>query len=119
MKERFAETPEPPYYAVIFSSIKSEDDEGYGSMAEKMFELAREQPGYLGIETAQDGDRFGITVSYWRDEDSIAAWKRDVRHLAAQTMGIDRWYTHYEIRVAKVDRAYSGPAGRTVNSQLP
>jgi|TARA_R110000868_G_scaffold411318_1_gene703089 heme-degrading monooxygenase HmoA len=112
---RFAETPTPPYYAVIFTSLLSENDEGYGAMGEAMHALALEQPGCLGAESARDADNLGITVSYWRDEESIAAWKGLARHLVAQKLGIDRWYTHYELRVAKVERAYSGPEGRSVD----
>ncbi|SDL77662.1 antibiotic biosynthesis monooxygenase family protein [Maricaulis salignorans] len=112
---RFATTPEPPYYAVIFTSLLAENDEGYGAMADAMYALALEQPGCLSAESARDADRVGITVSYWRDEESIAAWKGLARHLVAQKVGIERWYTHYELRVAKVERAYSGPEGRSVD----
>jgi heme-degrading monooxygenase HmoA len=113
--DRFSKTPAPPYYAVIFTSLLAENDEGYGAMADAMYALALEQPGCLGAESARDADRLGITVSYWRDEESIAAWKGLARHLVAQKMGIERWYTHYELRVAKVERAYSGPEGRSVD----
>ena len=75
-----------------------------------MAELAQVMPGYLGIESARGPDGFGITVSYWRDEASIAAWKRESEHVLAQERGQREWYAHYELRVARVDRAYSGPA---------
>ena len=84
-------------------------------MAEKMFNLALEQPGCLGAESAKDADGLGITVSYWKDEESIANWKNVSKHLEAQKMGISKWYSRYEWRVAKVDRAYSGPKGREVH----
>ena len=77
-----------------------------------MFELALEQPGCFGAESTRDADGLGITVSYWKDEASIAAWKAQAKHLVAQKMGIEQWYAHYELRVAKVERAYSGPEGR-------
>lgn len=102
----FARTPEPPYYAVIFSSRRTDGDNDYGSMAEKMAALAARQPGYLGAESVRGIDGFGITVSYWASAESIVAWKADVEHTAAQEMGKARWYEHYEIRVAKVERAY-------------
>jgi heme-degrading monooxygenase HmoA len=92
----------------------SDDDAGYREMGEKMFELARQQPGCFGAETARDDTQFGITVSYWDSEESIAAWKQNAKHLVAQNMGIERWYTHYELRIAKVGRSYSGPVGRSV-----
>lgn len=106
----FADTPEPPYYAVIFSSKRTQGDDGYGAMAERMVELAARQPGFLGVETARGDDGFGITVSYWSSEKAIAAWKADAEHLAAQRFGILKWYEHYEIRVAKVERAYGKPS---------
>jgi len=111
---RFARTPAPPYYAVIFTSQASADDAGYDQMAKRMVEMAVEAPGALGVESTRDADGLGITVSYWRDEASIAAWKAAAEHEAAQRMGIARWYDRYELRVAKVERAYSGPEGRKV-----
>lgn len=99
-----ADTPEPPYWAVIFTSLRTEGDNGYGVMADAMERLARQQPGFLGIESARDG--LGITVSYWRDLESIAAWKADARHLAAQEKGRADWYAGYQVRVARVERDY-------------
>jgi heme-degrading monooxygenase HmoA len=102
----FARTPEPPYYAVIFLSQRASGDKGYGEMAEKMMALASRQPGFLGAESVRGADGFGITVSYWASAEAIADWKADIEHAAAQAMGKDVWYEHYEIRVAKVERAY-------------
>ena len=101
-----AATPEPPYYAVIFTSRRTEGDRGYGAMAERMVALAARQPGFLGVESARGADGLGITVSYWRDEASIAAWKRDTEHRQAQDAGQRTWYADYQVRVAKVERAY-------------
>jgi heme-degrading monooxygenase HmoA len=109
---RFAATPKPPYYAVIFTAQRTEGDHGYGAMADRMMELALAQPGCLGAESTRDEDGLGITVSYWRDEASIAAWKAEAEHLTAQRLGRERWYSHYEMRIAKIERAYSGPEGR-------
>ncbi len=81
-------------------------------MGEKMFELALKQPGCFGAESTRDTEGVGITVSYWKDEQSISQWKANVQHLAAQRSGMERWYEHYELRVAMVERAYSGPKGR-------
>ncbi|MEJ2346163.1 MAG: antibiotic biosynthesis monooxygenase [Gammaproteobacteria bacterium] len=94
---------EPPYFAVIFTSLRSEADAGYADMARRMEELARRQPGFLGIESARR-DRFGITVSYWRDEASIEAWKNDMEHQEAQRLGRERWYSRYAVRIARVER---------------
>jgi heme-degrading monooxygenase HmoA len=108
----FAQLPKPSYYAVIFSSLRTpggSDDKktwGYGKMADRMVELAKEQPGYLGVESARGIDGFGITVSYWQDEAAIRNWKAHAEHLMAQETGIRHWYEHYELRVAKVERAY-------------
>ena len=108
----FATTPEPPYYAVIFTSRRTEGDNGYDAMMDVIANLSVEQPGYLGRESARTADGFGITVIYYKDEASIVAWKANAKHLAAQKIGKQRWYSHYEMRVAKVERAYSGPEGR-------
>jgi heme-degrading monooxygenase HmoA len=102
----FAETPQPPYYVVTFSSIRTADDQGYGAMADRMAELALQQPGCLGAESARDADGFGITNSYWADEESLKAWKQVASHLAAQRIGRDRWYRQYKDRIARVERAY-------------
>lgn len=101
------ETPEPPYVAVIFTSRRTAGDHGYAAMAERMDELAAEQPGYLGIESARDG--LGITVSYWTDEAAAQAWKQVAEHRAAQELGKRRWYEAYTVRIATVTRSYSGP----------
>jgi heme-degrading monooxygenase HmoA len=101
-----AVTPEPPYFAVIFTSRRTDGDRGYGDMAERMVALAARQPGFLGIESARGADGLGITVSYWRDDASITAWKRDVSHQQAQRAGQQTWYADYQVRVARVERAY-------------
>ena len=112
MPEGFASTPEPPYYAVIFTSQRTESDDGYEAMAQAMYELALKQPGCLGAESTRGEEGLGITVSYFVDEASICAWQQNARHLVAQRLGKERWYSHYEVRVAKVERAYRGPEGR-------
>ena len=109
---RFALGLTPPYYAVIFAARQTDDLAGYAEMAALMMDLAQDQDGCLGVESTRDDEGFGITVSYWRDEDAIRAWKAHAKHQAGQKLGKDRWYEHYELRVAKVERAYSGPEGR-------
>ena len=100
-----AATPEPPYYAVIFTNLQTADLEGYEEASARMLELAAGMPGYLGVEAAREG--LGITVSYWTDLESIAAWKRQAEHLAAQGDGRRRWYRQYATRIARVERAYT------------
>ena len=112
MPDGFAKTPEPPYYAVIFTSKRTEGDHGYEAMAQAMFDLALQQPGCLGAETARGADGVGITVAYFTDDASIKNWKQNAQHLVAQKLGKERWYSHYELRIAKVERAYAGPDGR-------
>ncbi len=97
----FAATPKPPYYAVIFTSVRAEGDRGYVQMASRMVELARKQEGFLGVESARE--EIGITVSYWRDRESIERWKTDAEHRIAQKYGKEKWYTAYRIRIAKVE----------------
>lgn len=101
-----ATTPEPPYYAVIFTSLRTPLEAGYGEAAERMVELAAAQPGFLGVESARGADGLGITVSYWRDEDSIRLWREHVEHRLARDAGRRDWYERFAVRVAKVERAY-------------
>jgi heme-degrading monooxygenase HmoA len=105
----FASTPPPPYYAVIFTSTRTAIDEGYGGVAERMVELASQQPGFLGVESTRGVDGLGITVSYWASEEAIRAWHANAEHRIAQLTGREKWYEHFETRVARVERAYSGP----------
>ena len=100
------QSPKPPYYAVIFTSKRTEGDHGYAAMAERMEALANEQPGFLGIESARTLEGFGISATYWKDEASARAWKQVARHLEAQRAGRERWYAGYRVRVAKVEREY-------------
>ena len=95
--------PEPPYYAVIFTSERTEGDHGYADTAQRMVELARRQPGFLGVDSARD-DELGITVSYWRDLDSIRAWRAQAEHAEARRLGRERWYRRFTLRVARVER---------------
>lgn len=101
-----AQLPAPPYYVVIFTSKRTAGDNGYGEMAEQMVKLSAQQPGFLGVESVRGADGVGITVSYWRDLESIRAWKANGEHLKAQDAGRAKWYEHYEVRIAKVERAY-------------
>ncbi|MCC8362623.1 antibiotic biosynthesis monooxygenase [Lysobacter sp. A6] len=106
----FAALPDPPYYAVIFSSLRNgEDEPGYAEAADRMLALAEQQPGYLGAETVRGSDGFGITVSYWASEAAISAWKHQADHAATRAHGRNHWYAHFELRVAKVERAYGKP----------
>jgi heme-degrading monooxygenase HmoA len=99
-----ANTPVPPYYAVIFTSERTPVDEGYTSMSDRMVALAKVQEGFLGLESARN--EIGITVSYWKDLESIRKWKMNVEHLEAQTSGRRKWYQHYKVRICLVERDY-------------
>ncbi|MCL2657888.1 MAG: antibiotic biosynthesis monooxygenase [Betaproteobacteria bacterium] len=99
-----AKTPTPPYYAVIFTSIRTPVDEGYSDMAAAMLAAARKQPGFLGVENARE--EVGVTVSYWDSLASIAAWKKDAEHLIAQKLGREQWYASYKTRICRVERDY-------------
>jgi heme-degrading monooxygenase HmoA len=99
-----ASTPAPPYYAVIFTSLRTGTADGYGEMAEAMMELAKTQPGFLGVESAREG--LGITVSYWESLEAIKNWKQNSDHLLAQRYGREKWYSHYKTRICKVERDY-------------
>lgn len=107
MTDALAKLPKPPYYSVIFTSRRNaHDDAGYGAAAERMAELAAQQPGYLGVESVRGADGVGITVSYWASEDAIRAWRAQVEHAATREHGRKHWYDAYELRVARVERAY-------------
>ncbi|SJL84604.1 antibiotic biosynthesis monooxygenase family protein [Vibrio palustris] len=99
-----AQTPKPPYYAVIFTSIRTPVDDGYGDMANRMIELASQEPGFLGVESARE--EVGITVSYWQDLDSIQRWKANAEHREAQRLGHEKWYASFKTRISKVERDY-------------
>ncbi len=119
-----ARVPEPPYWAVIFTSRRRSpgadsgggaqampvDDAGYQAAAERMVALAAQQPGYLGIDSVRGADQVGITVSYWADLESIAAWRRHSEHVATREAGRAAWYDRYELRIARVERAYGWTA---------
>ena len=109
MPSAFARTPEPPYYAVIFTSQRTDVDDGYGAMGDRMVELASQQPGFLGVESVRDASGLGITVSYWSSLEAIAAWKAHAEHRIAQSTGRKKWYAHFETRVARVERTATGP----------
>ncbi len=99
-----ANTPKPPYYAVIFTSIRTEVDNGYGATAQRMVELALQMPGCLGAESARE--EVGITVSYWQDLESIKNWKYQMEHVEARDKGREIWYSKYKLRIALVERDY-------------
>jgi heme-degrading monooxygenase HmoA len=99
-----APTPEPPYFAVIFTSLRTAGDDGYAAMAEIMDALAAAQPGFLGIESAHEG--LGITVSYWDSLEAIQAWRQNAQHKLAQRKGYQSWYKSFKIRICKVERDY-------------
>lgn len=99
-----ATTPKPPYYAVIFTSIRTDVDQGYHRAAKRMLELAEQQPGFLGIESARE--EIGISVSYWSDIDAIKNWKSNTEHQQAQQNGRNTWYASFKLRIAKVERDY-------------
>ncbi|MEB2785656.1 antibiotic biosynthesis monooxygenase family protein [Algoriphagus persicinus] len=99
-----ANTPDPPYYAVIFSNFRTEIKEGYEETALEMVRLAEAQEGYLGHESVRDG--LGITVSFWESLDAIRNWKQQTDHLLAQKMGREKWYLTYKTRICLVERDY-------------
>jgi heme-degrading monooxygenase HmoA len=112
-REPLADTPEPPYYAVIFTSVRTgADAEGYAAVAERMLGLASSRPGFLGVESVRDALGVGITVSYWVSLEAIHAWGRDAEHLAAQEGGRARWYEGFRLRICRVEQARRREGGR-------
>jgi heme-degrading monooxygenase HmoA len=122
--DRRERLPEAPYFAVIFTSVLRVDGDfeareesvglaeippDYEATAQRMLELARQQPGFLGVDSARGADGLGITVSYWESEEAIRHWRDDVEHREAQVLGRERWYASFTLRVAKVERAWEYP----------
>jgi heme-degrading monooxygenase HmoA len=106
-------TPAPPYFAVIFTSARTDQDQtGYELMAQRMEELAERQPGFLGIESVRGADGQGITVSYWQTEEAIRHWRDDAEHRLAQQQGREKWYSRFTLRVCRVERAWDFAAGQ-------
>lgn len=105
--KRPARTPEPPYYSVVFTSVREEGDHGYSEMAKEMAELVRSQPGFLGSDECRGADGLGITVAYFDTEENVKAWRANASHTVARNLGRERWYKSYALHVAKVERAYS------------
>lgn len=104
MDSAIAKTPQPPYYAVIFTSVRTDGDNGYKKMAEEILELGGCQPGFLGVESVRDGEGVGITISYWASLEAIEAWKHHPRHQEAQRLGEKLWYESFSTRICKVER---------------
>ena len=108
MSDALASTPQPPYWAVIFTSVRNPiENDGYGVVGDRMEELARQQPGFLGLESVRADDNSGITVSYWASEDAVRNWKANLEHREAQRKGHTGFYARWFVRVCKVERAYS------------
>ncbi len=105
MKKLISQMPEPPYYAVIFTSVRTEIDDGYSKMSDEMEELVMQQPGFLGFDSARE--ETGITVSYWENLESIKNWKNNAEHQIARLNGRKKWYKYFSVRIAKVEREYS------------
>jgi len=99
-----SKTPVPPYYAVIFTSLRTDGDHGYDKTANRMVELVQKQKGFLGLETARS--EIGITVSYWKTLEAIQEWKNNLEHQTAQKSGKEKWYAAYKIRICKIERDY-------------
>src|SRR6185369_15093692 len=111
-----ARTPTPPYYAVLFTSVRSSDDpEGYAVMADRMVELGSQQPGFLGIESVRGEDGVGITISYWDSLDAIRRWREHAEHRLAQQLGRSHWYEAFSLRISRVEaeRSFQRQEGET------
>ena len=105
MRKLISTTPNPPYYAVIFTSVRTKIDEGYSKMSNEMEKLVKQQPGFLGFDSARE--ETGITVSYWKDLESISLWRENEEHVVARLKGRKKWYECFTVRIAKVERDYS------------
>ncbi len=109
MKKLISVTPEPSYYAVIFTSVRTEIDDGYSKMSNKMEQLVKQQPGFLGFDSVRN--EAGITVSYWKDLESIKNWRDNAEHQIARLNGRKKWYKYFSVRIAIVEREYNFDSG--------
>lgn len=100
-----ATTPQPPYYAVVFSSLLSQADGEYQDAADRMLELAKQQDGFLGVDSVRE-TQLGVTVSYWRDLDAIQKWKEHAEHRLVRERGRKEWYSAFRLRICRVEREY-------------
>ena len=107
MSDAPVEAFEPPYYAVVFTTVRTDDQSGYRETNARMEQLVKDVPGYLGMDHAQNPGGLGITVAYFRDEDALTRWRTDLEHRAAQKRGRDSWYQSYTLHVAKVERSHT------------
>ncbi|MFE9603842.1 antibiotic biosynthesis monooxygenase family protein [Streptomyces hokutonensis] len=99
------EAHEPPYYAAVFTTVRTQDQSDYSETSAHLEELVKNVPGYLGMDHAQTPGGLGITVSYFRDADALKEWRTDVEHRVAQNRGRAEWYQTYTLHVAKVERS--------------
>ena len=99
--------PKPPYYVVIFTNRKSDNQENYAETADQMVELAKQQPGFLGVDSFSNAEGKHCTISYWEDLEAIANWKAVPEHRNAQQEGYKRWYSWFDLKICKVEREYS------------
>lgn len=100
----YADTPKPPYYAVIFTSKLKDSPDGYDQMSDHIEDMIKDQDGYLGMESARN--EIGITVCYWKDIDSIKKWSENLDHKIAKEKGKAKWYDSYRVRISKVEIEY-------------
>lgn len=97
---------QPPYYVAVFTTVRTQEQGGYGETNARMEELVKDIPGYLGMDHAQTPGGLGITVGYFRDADALTEWRTDAEHRVAQKRGQDQWYESYTLHVAKVERSH-------------
>lgn len=102
----FVKTPKPPYYAVIFTSIRTQVDDGYSELNDELYAEAMKLDGYYGSETLRDENGFGVAVLYWRSMEDIQEWSKYQKHLRAKKLGKEKWYEGWKVRIAKVEREY-------------
>ena len=104
--KKISNTPSPPYVCAVFTSIRTEINEGYEQMNDILFKEINKVSGYLGNETFRDKDGFGVNVSYWKDMKSLKYWRDNELHKKAQALGKSKWYKEYKLRICKVERNY-------------
>jgi len=95
--------------AVIFEFTPAEGRfADYKALAEGLNDQVRGFDGFISIERFQsisDGGKF-VSLSFWRDEEAVRAWRNVMQHREAQKQGRAGIFKSYRLRIASVVRDY-------------
>ncbi len=95
--------------AIIEFRIRLGAEELYAEWAAKLHAGVHHIDGFISVERFESGSRPGtwLSLSYWRDAEALAAWRRDPDHIKGMAAGKRDVFADYRIVVAQVERDYS------------